>query len=381
MARNSAGPAIIGCGETTYLRHPGSDITTQNLLAAAGRNAVSDAGLALRDVDGLAVASFSLVPDHAIDLAWKLGLQLRWVMDDPGSGVSALNLLQHAVRAVEAGDANNVLLVSGDVIKEFQKLANYFNQTTSELLAPVRFGGPNSLFALLTQRHMSVHGLVRADYAQIPIAQRRWAALNPAAVYRSPLDLESYLSAPIVADPLCIYDCAPIVAGANALLVSGDRTGSRSVRIGNVVASHNVDGQDSDGLSTGLAALRDRLFSPTGCGARDMDVLSIYDDYPVMVLVQLADLGYFASHATPKFIRDELPAGRLAINTSGGQLSAGQAGTAGSMHGIVEAVRQLRGEAGARQVPNARTALVTGYGSVLYRYGASAAAAVLEAPG
>jgi acetyl-CoA acetyltransferase len=104
----------------------------------------------------------------------------------------------------------------------------------------------------------------------------------------------------------------------------------------------------------------------------------VYDDYPAMALIQLADLGYAPGGDVRALIHDRIATRRLAVNTSGGQLSAGQAGAAGGLHGLVEAVRQLRGEAGGRQVPGARRALVAGYGMVCYRYGACAGAAVLE---
>jgi acetyl-CoA acetyltransferase len=109
-----------------------------------------------------------------------------------------------------------------------------------------------------------------------------------------------------------------------------------------------------------------------------MDITMVYDDYPAMALVQLTDLGYVGDRQLRSFIRDELASRRLPLNTSGGQLSAGQAGAAGGLHGLVEAVRQLRGEAAGRQVEGARLALVAGYGMVCYRYGACAGAVVLE---
>jgi len=372
--------AIAGVAETQYVRHPDRGISAASLLAEAGQLGVRDAGLELRDVDGLGVASFSLAPDHAIDLAWKLGIHPKWLMDDANGGVSAFNLIHHAMRAIESGDATNILIICGDVIRDFDALANNYNVVTRDLLAPMRYGGPNSLFALLTLRHMTRHGLGREDYAQIPILQRRWAALNPGAVYRETLDLEAYLAAPIVCYPLCVYDCPPIVAGANAAVVSAQHSEARlEVKIRNLALIYNVDNQEGDGLNSGLAHIREALFTGAKLQPRDIDILSIYDDYPVMVLAQLGDLGYLSASTIKAFIRDELASGNLKLNTSGGQLSAGQAGLAGSMHGLVEAVRQLRGQAGDRQVKQARTALVTGYGMVLYRYGAAAAAAILEA--
>ena len=358
---------IAGAAEVPYTRM--TERTTAELLAAAARLACEDAGIMLRDVDGLGVSSFTLAPDHAIDLAWRLGLRVRWLMDDANGGASALNLLQHARRAVEAGDAATVLLVAGDAMgpAAFRRLADEYNSATRDHLAPLEFGGPNSLFAMLTQRHAHAHGIGREDYARVVLAQRAWAQRNPGAVYRTPLTLADYLDAPLVADPLSLLDCVPIVSGANAVVVRAE--GAIAIRA--LRAAHNVDQQEGDGLVTGLADVADDLWRDAGLGPGDVDVASVYDDYPAMVLVQLADLGFGDSLGV-------LESGRPAVNTSGGQLSAGQAGAAGGMHGLVEVVRQLRGAAGERQVADARIGLVAGYGMVLYRHGACASAAVLE---
>ncbi len=365
----------MGTGETPYLRQPPRELPTRAILADAARRALDDAGLEPRDVDGLGVSSFSLAPDRAIDLAVRLGLRTRWLMDSGTGGASGIDLLQHARRAVEAGDARAVLLVAGDVLQptSFRALVDDFNVATREHLAPIPHGGPNALFALLTRRHMQAHGLTREDYGRLVVAQRNWAAGNPNAAYRKPLDLRAYLSAPLVADPLCLYDCVPVVAGGDALVVA---PGGDGVRMRALAACHNADPQDGDGLRTGLADLAAELWEDAGAGPSDIDVVSVYDDYPALALIQLTDLGF----GDPDVALDALAHRRLPVNTSGGQLSAGQAGAAGGMHGLVELVRQLRGRAGERQVAGARLGLATGYGMVAYRHGACANAVVLESP-
>jgi acetyl-CoA acetyltransferase len=376
---------ITGTAETRYTRHPEPGMSTHELLAEAVAGVLADAGLSAGEVDGLAVSSFSLGPDHAIDLAWRLGLSLSWIMQDTNGGASAVNMLGHACRAVQSGDARAVVLVAGDAqdpgaIAERQAT---FNRATAEHLAPLHYGGPNSLFAMLTQRQMEAHDVEAADYGCVAISGRAWAAGNPGAVYRAPLTLEEYLRAPLVADPLRRYDCVPGVAGADALLVAAPdlaRTAARpGVSIRALRASFNHDQQDGDGLQTGLATIASQLWDAAAAAPGDVDVACIYDDYPAMVLAQLADLGFAPDGDLRRLARVTIGQRRLAVNTSGGMLSAGQAGAAGGMHGLVEAVRQLRGEAGARQVPGARLALATGYGMILYRYGAAATAVVLEA--
>jgi acetyl-CoA acetyltransferase len=368
--------------EVPYVRR--GRIPTSSLLAGAFHAAVARAGLHPRDVDGLGVASFTHAPDRAIDLAWKLALRPRWIMDDGNGGASGLNLLHHAARAVQCGDASIIVLLAGDHFgaDDFTRLVENYNQTTRDLLRPLGGGSPNPLFAMLTAQHMDDTGLRREDYGTLVMTQRGWASQNPQAVYRSPMTLEQYLAAPIVSAPLCRFDCVPVVDGANAVVVARrDHPRARresAVGIKAMASLHNVDHQEGSGLRTGLADIADGLWRAAGMGPTDIDVASIYDDYPVMVLVQLADLGFFPSEQVYRYVHEHIATRKLALNTSGGQLSAGQAGAACSLHGLVEAMTQLQGHAGARQVGNARHALVTGYGMVEYRYGMCSTALILE---
>ncbi|AKJ66995.1 DitF domain-containing protein [Pandoraea thiooxydans] len=380
MSNDLAG-AVLAAGVEVPYRRQAPQHSTGDLLAQAFQRALAQAGFAPREVDGLGVASFTLAPDHAIDLAWRLGISPRWCMDDCHGGASAINMLQHAIRAVQHGDASVIVLVSGDRFEpaDFKRLVEHYNLTTRTYLRPLENGGPNSLFAMLTQRHALKHGLTRRDYGALCVAQRAWAAHNPGAVYRTPMTLDDYLGAPMVADPLGRFDCVPVVCGANAVVVARAdlaRERSPTVRVRALQCCYNPDHQAGDGLQTGLAAVADTLWRQAGAGPQAMDVVSVYDDYPVMALVQLADLG-FAPDGDLRGLLGRIAARALPVNTSGGQLSAGQAGAAGGMHGLVEAITQLRGEAGARQVAGARMAVVSGYGMVEYRHGMCANAVVL----
>lgn len=369
---------VVGAVESPYTRHPPEGTTTETLLADAFVRALESTGIDRADVDGLGVASFTHRPDRAIDLAWKLGLEPRWLMDDGNGGASGIQLLQHAVRAIQAGDASTIVLLSGDHFDKdsFRDLVDSYNRVTAQHLAGIPTGGPNVLFAMLTAQQMERHGLERADYGRLVVSQRAWAGLNPLAVYQAPLTIEEYLESPVVAEPLHRLDCVPVVSGADALVVAA---GGEGVRIRALRALHNHDGQEGDGLTTGIAEIASDLWQDAGAGPDDMDLVSVYDDYPAMAVAQLADLGLAPDGDLPGLLRRRIGEEHLPVNTSGGQLSAGQAGCAGGMHGLVEAVTQLQGRAGERQVENARLAVVTGYGMVLYRYGACANAVVLEA--
>jgi len=376
--------AIIGVGQSAYVRRPAPGQSTHTFIRDAVVAALRDAAVDARDVHGMAVASFSLAPDTAVDLAWKLGLPLRWLLQDTNGGSSAMNMLGHALRGIEGGAADVILLVGGDAtgLAGYGRIAANYNIATRDHLAPLGHGGPNGVYALVTSRQMKKYGLAKSDYGQIAIAQRAFAAKNPFAVYRAPLTMAEYLAAPMVADPLSRYDCVPVVAGAQAIVLAHpDRAprGRAAVGVRAHRASFNYDNQAGDGLRTGISTFAAELWQAAGVAPRDIDVASIYDDYPAMVLAQLDELGMIAGHDLARFCRRDIGEQRRAINTWGGMLSAGQpGGPAGGLNAISEAVLQLQGRAGERQVAGARLAVATGYGMTMYRYGGTAAAAILE---
>ncbi len=379
----SSSASIVGTGESPYTRYPVPGTSTSSIIADAVARALANANLSIHDVDGFGVSSFTLGPDHAIDLAWRLGMRLTWLMQDTNGGASAGGMLQHAVRAIEAGDASVIVLAAGDVMDRdaFTHLVAHYNSATEDHLAPLPMSGPNALFAMQTTRQMQALGLERSDYGQVVTSQRRWASKNPGAVYRNILTLDDYLAAPMVASPLGRYDCVPPVTGADAVIVTADERGTSGprARILAVTASYNSDDQRGDGLVTGLADVSPRAWELASIEPEDVDVVSVYDDYPSMVVAQLADMGFVnPGRDMSSFIAEKIATHALPVNTSGGQLSAGQAGSAGGMHGLVEVARQLHGQAVGRQV-DARIGVVSGYGMVLYRHGSCANVAVLEA--
>ncbi len=378
-----SGAVIIGTGEAGYTRHPEPGQNTHTFLRDAVVAALRDANLKLSDVDGLAIASFSMEPDKSIDMAWRFGMSLRWLLHDTNGGASGINMLGHAVRGIEAGAASVIVVVGGDAmgLEGFAKLSANYNRAIRDHVSPLGHGGPNSLFAMLTQRQMKAYGIERKDYGHMVIAQRAWAGGNPGAAYRKPLTMDEYLSAGMVCDPLSRYDCVPPVAGASCIIVStADRCPPHRapVRVRALKQSFNYDNQEGAGLQTGLTKVAADLWSTAGVQPEDVDLAAIYDDYPAMVLAQLNDLELIPGNDLARFARVDIGERSFPVNTSGGLLSAGQAGAAGGMNGTVEAVRQLQHCADGRQVPNARLAVVSGYGMVLYRYGACVGAAVLE---
>ena len=376
--------AIIGVGQSAYTRRPEPRQSTQTFIRDAVVAALDDAQVDAKDIQGMALASMSLAPDTAVDLAWKLGLSLRWLIQDTNGGSSAMSMLGHALRGAEIGAASPILLVGGDAtgLAGYAKVAANFNTVTQKHLAPLGHGGPNGVYALVASRQMKKYGLEKSDYGHIAIAQRAWAAKNPFAVYRAPMTMDDYLAAPLVADPLSRFDCVPVVAGAQAMVVAHpDRApkGRPGVRVRAIRHSFNYDNQAGDGLQTGISTFADEFWREAGVRPDDIDLASIYDDYPTMVLAQLNDLGLVPGNDIARFCRTAIAERTFPLNTWGGMLSAGQpGGPAGGLNGISEAVLQLQQRAGERQVKDARLAVATGYGMTMYRYGGTAGAAVLE---
>jgi len=367
--------------QIAYERRPSSAATTVGVLAKTAHLALAESGILPSDVDGLGVASFTLAPDRAIDLSVKLGLRSTWLMDSGLGGASGVDLLQHAAAAIRNGDARRILLVGGDVFtpSSFTRLVREYNVAMSEDYGDIAGFGPNAMFALLTQRQMATLGLTREDYGRLVCRQRTHAVTNPGAIYRDPLSLEDYLNAPLVADPLTLFDCVPVVSGACAVIVEAAHAGTGSkgnghspnVLVRAIAAGHNMDLHGTDGLKTGLVSAGQKIWQSTGWVPDDVSVLALYDDYPAVVVAQLVDAGFIrADHASADL--SCLIESDRTLNNSGGMLSAGQCGAGAGLHFVVDAVQALRNRS-----PGTK-ALVTGYGMVVSRYGACANAAALE---
>jgi acetyl-CoA acetyltransferase len=331
------------------------------------------------------VSSFLLVPDTAVGLMQHLGLSPRWLDHIPMGGASGVVALRRAARAVQSGDASVVACLAGDTnhVDSFRLTLGSFSQFARDAVYPYGSGGPNASFAFLTDHYMRNHGAQREDFGKLCIAQRRSAASFPHALLRKPLSLAEYLEARPIAEPLRLFDCVMPCAGAEAFLVLSERRARELdlpyARILATIERHNAFPDDPIQVRGGWALDRDDLYAQAGVGPADVDFLQAYDDYPVITLMQIEDLGFCAKGEGPQFIRrHEFGAdGSFPLNTSGGQLSVGQAGAAGGYLGLVEAVRQLTGQALGAAVPDARIGLVSGFGMINYDRGLCSGAALL----
>ncbi len=355
-------------------------------MARALKALIDGAGISKDEIDGLCVASFTLAPDSAVGLTQHLGLTPRWLDHIPMGGASAIVSLRRAARAVQAGDAEIVACIAGDTnqIDSFRQSTASFSMFAQDAVYPYGAGGPNGSFAFLTSYYMRTYGARPEDFGKLCVAQRSNALRNPNALFKKPLTLDEYLGARLVADPLRLFDCVMPCAGADAFLVMSEerarRLGLRHARLTGAIERHNAFPDDPVQHRGGWVMDRDQLYAAAGIGPADIDVLEVYDDYPVVCVFQIEDLGFCAKGEGPDFIRRHSfeANGSFPFNTSGGQLSVGQAGAAGGTLGLVEAIRQVTGQAAA-QVGNVRHALVSGYGMINFDRGLCSGAAILAA--
>jgi acetyl-CoA acetyltransferase len=231
---------------------------------------------------------------------------------------------------------------------------------------------------------MREYGVSRDDFAKLCVAQRDNALSNPFALMKKPLTHDQYMQARPISDPIHLFDCVMPCAGAEAFIVTtpekAEQLGLSTARLAATIERHNAFPEDPVQTRGGWARDIDDLWSAAGCGPQDMDMVQLYDDYPVIVAMQLADLGFCEKPELSRFIADNdfTISGSLPLNTNGGQLSAGQAGAAGGFQNVTEGLRQILQTPLGDQVPDARRALISGFGLVNYDRGICTGAAVLE---
>lgn len=381
-SKPSSDIGILGYAESAYEKK--TSRTLISMLAEVARKAVALAGLKREDIDGIAVCSFVLPPDNAVTLAEQLGISISWGYFGTAGGAGPVASVLNAARAIEAGQARTVLCLAADNydVAGHYRLMDFFNKALINYGTPNGFGGANGLFGIVQRKHMEIYGTRREQLGRIAVGQRASARLNENALLRGPMTIEDYLNCRIIADPIRLYDCVLPCAGADAVVVGAlDRVpAGKGIRILAGFEQHNHPAGEIAPLRGGWELYRDLLWADAGYGPSDMHFVQAYDDYPIMVAIQLEDHGFCRKGEVGRFLADRTFTfdGTFPLNTNGGQLSCGQAGAAGGMIGLVEAVRQLRGEAGPFQVAKASRGLVSGYGIVGYGHGLSSSSIVLE---
>src|SRR5277367_779166 len=376
MARSTRQPydGVVLCAPTTVPYERFSHRAAQWWIGTALRELLCVSGVAKPDLDGFCVSSFTLAPDSAVGLTQHFGLTPRWLDHVPMGGASGIVALRRAARAVQAGDASVVAVVAGDAngVASFQDMLPAFSRFAQDASYPYGAGGPNSSFALITDNYMREFGAKREDFGAICVAQRANALANPHALMKKPLTLEQYMAGRPISDPVTLFDCVMPCAGAEAFLVLREDD-ARAARIKHAllrstIERHNAFPDDPVQYRGGWALEAEEFWAMAAAKPDEVDVLETYDDYPVIVMMQIEDLGFCKKGEAPAFVRshDLRARGDFPHNTSGGQLSVGQAGAAGGHLGVVEAVRQVTGQALGAQVADARRAVVSGFGMINY---------------
>ena len=365
----SGSVSIVGVGHTAYGRLPG--VSAWALQVEAVRNAVYDAGLSIGDVDGLFTESQFSEPllMHGAILGRQLGMRPRFLSTQSQGGATCISLIQTAALAIDAGMCSVAAVVYGDNAKTGQPniygLAQ-MGRGQADFVAHGLLGGP-AMEALAAQRYRYEYGVTDEQFGSVAVTFRRHASLTPHAQYRDPMTMDDYLASRWIAEPLRLYDCAITTdGGACVLLTSTERArdlvqpGARIIGMGQ---AHNLDGLRDRRHYTSFAGARSSKDAYAMCGLRpaDIDTAQLYDCFTSTVLVTLEDYGFVERGEAGAFAAEgglEL-GGRLPTNTSGGLLSEANVTGWGQ---VIEAVRQLRGSAGARQVSGAETAICSGHG-------------------
>ena len=359
--------AIVGVAESDLGKVPGK--SALELQAQAARLALQDAGLRLQDVD----AVFAHTDDRfsALQLSEFLGIRPGFVDSTNVGGMSNLLHVQRAMAAIHAGMCEVALITYGstqqsDGSRKGGVMATEGAHTPrGQFILPYGHLSPIGYYAMVAQLHMHRYGSTAKDLAEIAVAARRWAQLNPKAYRREPTSIEEVMASPVIASPLRQRDCCLVTDGGGALIVVAAER-ARDLRCKPVYvlgaaeshAHHYTPFNTDDWLDTGVAATAEQAFRMAGVGREDIDVVQIYDHFTIGVLQSLEELGFCPRGEGGAFVADGAlgPGGRFPINTSGGGLSYGHPGMFGIFLAI-EAVRQLRGEGGERQLPRAERAL------------------------
>jgi acetyl-CoA acetyltransferase len=342
------------------------------LIAQASRRALADAGLSPADVDGLASTGQGTLPP--VDVGEYLGLRPRWIDSTAVGGASWEVMTAHAADAITAGHADVVLLTYGSTARSDLRKGLRGANINWGARGPLQWEAPYghtlvSKYAMAARRHMHDYGTTIEQLAEVAVSARFNAADNPEAYYRDPITVDDVLGGPMIADPFTkLHCCIRSDGGAAAVLVSAERAKdlrSKPVWVlgSGETTSHMLTSQWDD-LTVGPASVSGPLaFARAGLSPSDVDVAELYDAFTYMLLLTLEDLGFCAKGEGGAFVDSGALrlGGALPTNTDGGGLSACHPGQRG-LFLLVEAARQLRGECGPRQVPDAKIACVSGTG-------------------
>ncbi len=368
---------IVGIGETDYCRKPGSGLSQLGVQLQASARAIGEAGLKASEIDG--IMPFPNL-GRAEEIAANLGCEnLRYAATIHMGGAAPAASLQAAAAAVNSDMANYVLLPAGWNGYSGARVRQTVSQDVSSIpggaiardyYLPFGFTAPPQWYSVMARRHMHEFGTRSEQLGAIALTMRKHAQLNPKAVmHGKPMTMDDYLASPMLADPYRFFDCCLETDGGAAVVVtSAERARDLPTRPVRILAAACGQPYPADEITnrrdifkTGLTIAAPEAFGKAGLTPSDADFAMIYDCFTFEVLQQLEEAGFCQRGEGGSFVeggRIEL-GGELPVNTHGGLLS--EAHVLGMSH-IVEAVRQLRGGLGERQVKDAQVGVVTGWG-------------------
>ena len=376
---------IISFGDTPVSRGRADEgekhHSVEQYFAVAIHDALGRVGLSKKDIDGQGLGVCGTVGSHgdngerwSLEVVQTLSVRPKVLLRSDHGGTASLVLLLEAAKAVDAGYVDFMVVVGGGVYGQPGAKALDSTSYIRDFETPFGMMGPNSLFGLILSRYNHQYGLSSEQLAKIPLVQRFHASLNKNAYLRKPLKLEDYLASRFISDPLRVLDCCIQVSGAASFIVASKEFArqhglSKSARIiGHGQCANFSEGNPlmPDITVTGMKTASREAFSEARCKPKDMSFAQIYDDYSIAALMQMEDLGYCNKGEGGKFLdtHDLTFSGDIPLNTGGGMLSAGQTGQ-GFVH-LIEALRQMRGEASGRQISSVEKGVVTGMGGESY---------------
>jgi acetyl-CoA acetyltransferase len=373
----TARPAIAGIAEVPPMRDPG-DATAMDLVLEVARDAMLDAGLTPKDLDGLLLApNFAGAPVTVSSMVSDY-LTVRPAYCDVVDlgGATAAGMVWRAATAIEAGACSAVLCILAEAPDRRPGARSASWEGLPGAQWDRSFGpmGANSGYALAAMRHTYEFGTTAQQRAKVAVDQRTNACANPAAqFYDRPITIDDVLASPLVCDPLHLLEIVMPCSGATAFVVARADIArdaphpAVSVRGFGEQTTHSSLASLPDVTRTGIIRSAGHAFETAGLTPADVDLLSLYDCYTITVIITLEDAGFCAKGDGGPFVADHdlTYKGDLPCNTHGGQLSYGQAGLAGGASHVTEAVVQLRGAAGDRQVADCGLAFVNGNGGIL----------------
>jgi acetyl-CoA acetyltransferase len=360
--------AIVGAAETERIGVV-PDISALEMHAESARSAIADAGMTISDIDGVATAGIS-----PIVVADYLGITPTYLETTSVGGCSFLLHVRHACDAIAAGTANVVLITHGESGRSRAGAPPRVGDPSSpqgQFEYPYGILGPSTGFPMGVLRYMKDFGLTHEQLASVPVAQRRWAANVPRAMFRSPISVEDVLASRMVAYPLHLLECCLVTDGGGALVVTsaeraraipGPKPPVFVLGTGEAAESPMISMMEDFTSSKAFRLSSSSAFAEAGIKHEDVDHLMIYDAFAHLPIYGLEDLGFVGRGEAGAFIEEghTSPGGSLPMNTNGGGLSYTHTGMYG-MFLILESVRQLRGEAAA-QVPDLNISVAQGVG-------------------